>query len=205
MDGLLPGILLVVAAYLIGAIPWGYLVGRLYGGIDLRNVGSGGTGATNALRTMGKGASIVVLVLDFLKGMLPVFAAGWLGFGGSWQAAVAVALVAGHCWSPYIGFKGGKGVATGAGAAIALYPPVALVLPVVAAIIWATRYVSLGSLIGSALASSAFMLLAAAGRVSWSAAVAVVLFSAIIAWQHRGNIARLWAGNERKFGERATT
>jgi acyl phosphate:glycerol-3-phosphate acyltransferase len=203
MSGALTGVLLVAAAYLIGGIPWGYLIGRFYGGIDLRSVGSGGTGATNALRTMGKGASIAVLMLDLLKGMLPVLAAGWLGAGGWWQAAVAVATVAGHCWSPFIGFTGGKGVATGAGAAIAVCPPVALVVPLIAAIVWATRYVSLGSLVGTATATVGTVLLAATGRAGWQVPVAVFLITAIIFWQHRGNIERLRAGTERKFGERA--
>lgn len=202
MTGPIAGMLLVAAAYLIGAIPWGYLVGRFYGGIDLRAVGSGGTGATNALRTMGKGASIAVLVLDFLKGAFVVLAAGWLGFGLWWQAAAGIAAVAGHCWSPYIGFKGGKGVATGAGAAIALCPMVALVLPVLAVVVWATRYVSLGSLVGAGLATIGTVFLAVAGRTPWSTAIAVAMISAIIVWQHRGNISRLMAGTERKFGER---
>jgi glycerol-3-phosphate acyltransferase PlsY len=205
VNGPVAGILLVVAAYLIGAIPWGYLIGRYHGGVDLRKVGSGGTGATNALRTMGKGASIAVLLLDVLKGALVVLAAGWLGFGGWWQAAAAVAAVAGHCWSPFIGFKGGKGVATGAGAAIALCPPVALVLPVLAIVVWATRYVSLGSLVAAGLATLGSVALAATGRLPWPAAIAVTLISAIIAWQHRSNISRLLSGTERKFGERIAT
>src|SRR6476659_9663907 len=106
------GIALVVCSFLLGAIPWGYIAGKVRGGIDLRTVGSGSTGATNVLRTLGARASATVFILDFLKGLVPVLAAKMLGFEPEWQAVAAVATVAGHCWSPFIQFKGGKGVAT---------------------------------------------------------------------------------------------
>lgn len=202
MNGPVAAAVAIVAAYLVGAIPWGYLFGRWFGGVDLRTVGSGGTGATNALRAVGPKVSAGVLVLDLLKGLVPVLLVRWLGAPDWLTAAVAVATVAGHCWSPYIGFAGGKGVATGAGAAIALFPPVILVLPVIAAIVWATRYVSLGSMVGSILATAGTAFAAATGRAPWAYAVAVAAMTAIIVYQHRGNIARLKAGTERRFGER---
>jgi glycerol-3-phosphate acyltransferase PlsY len=197
----LAGIALAAAAYFLGAIPWGYLAGRLARGIDLRTIGSGGTGATNVLRTLGARASAIVLALDFLKGAAPAVAGKTLGVEPVWAAAAAVAAVVGHCWSPFIGFKGGKGVATGAGAAIALYPPVVISLPVMAALIWATRYVSLGSLVGSGLASLLALAAAATGRLDWPAAAAIVIMAAIIVVRHAENIERLRAGTERKIGQ----
>lgn len=196
------GPLLVLVGLLAGSVPFGYVAGRSMQGIDLRNVGSGGTGATNVLRTLGKKASATVLVLDFLKGLLPVLAARWFGVEEWWAAAVAVATVIGHCWSPFIGFKGGKGVATGGGAAIALFPPVLVVVPVILLIIWQTRYVSLGSLIGAGLAVVLAVAAAAAGQLPWAFAVAIAAIAAIIVFRHRENIDRLRSGTERKFGEK---
>ena len=197
------GPLLVLIGLVAGAVPFGYLAGRSLQGIDLRNVGSGGTGATNVLRTLGKKASAAVLVLDFLKGLLPVLAARWLGLDVWWIAAVAVATVVGHCWSPFIGFKGGKGVATGGGASIALFPPVLLVIPVILLIIWQTRYVSLGSLLGAGLAVVLAAAFAAAGQLAWAFVVAIAAIAAIIVFRHRENIERLRAGKERKLGQKA--
>jgi acyl phosphate:glycerol-3-phosphate acyltransferase len=195
------GIALVVLAFLVGAIPWGFLAGKLARGIDLRRVGSGGTGATNVLRTLGARASAIVAILDVLKGLLPVAFARMAGFDPAWTAAAAVAAVAGHCWSPFIGFKGGKGVATGAGAAFGLFPQVLLVLPVMALIVRTTRFVSLGSLVAAWLAVILATAFAAAGQLHWSAALAILVISAIITLRHEGNIRRLLAGTERRFGE----
>lgn len=195
------GLLLVLVGLLAGSIPFGYLAGRSMQGIDLRKVGSGGTGATNVLRTLGKKASVTVLVLDFLKGLLPVLAARWLGVGEWWVAAVAVATVIGHCWSPFIGFKGGKGVATGGGATIALFPPALLVVPIILLIIWRTRYVSLGSLIGAGLAVVLAAGFASTGSLPWAFAAAVAAIAAIITFRHRENIDRLRTGSERKLGQ----
>lgn len=194
-------IVAVALAFLIGAIPWGYLVGRFGGGFDVRQVGSGGTGATNILRTMGKGASALVFVLDFLKGLLPVAAGRWLGLPEWVVALMAVATVAGHCWSPFIGFKGGKGVATGAGAAIALFPFTLVALPVLALIVWKTRFVSLGSLAGTALAGALAIAAALSGHLDWASALAIVAMGAIIFDRHRANIERLRSGTERRIGE----
>lgn len=196
------GPLLVLVGLLAGSIPFGYLAGRSLQGIDLRNVGSGGTGATNVLRTLGKKASATILILDFLKGLLPVLAARWLGVDEWWVAAVAVAAVVGHCWSPFIGFKGGKGVATGGGAAIALFPPILLIIPVILLIIWRSRYVSLGSLVGAALAVALAVASALAGQLSWAYVLGIVAIAAVIVFRHRDNINRLRTGNERKLGQK---
>ena len=202
MPGPLAGIALVIASFLVGAIPWGYVAGKASRGIDLRTVGSGGTGATNVLRTLGPRASALVAVLDILKGVLPVAFARAVGFDGAWVAAAAVAAVAGHCWSPFIGFKGGKGVATGAGAAIALFPQVLLIVPVMALVVWTTKYVSLGSLTAAGLATLLAVAYAAAGILEWVSAVAILCISGIIAIRHEGNIRRLLNGNERRIGQK---
>ena len=205
MPGPLAGVALVTASFLIGAIPWGYVAAKASRGIDLRTVGSGGTGATNVLRTLGRRASAVVALLDILKGLLPVVFARAAGFDASWVGAVAVAAVVGHCWSPFIGFKGGKGVATGAGAAIALFPQLLLIVPVMVIVVWTTKYVSLGSLTAAGLGALLAVLYAAAGRLDWAAAVAILAVAGIIAIRHEGNIRRLLSGDERRIGETIPT
>ena len=205
MPGQLAGVALVIASFLIGAIPWGYVVGKASRGIDVRTVGSGGTGATNVLRTLGARASALVALLDILKGLLPVVFARSAGFGGAWVAMAAVATVAGHCWSPFIGFKGGKGVATGAGAAIALFPQILLIVPVMAVVVWTTKYVSLGSLTAAALGALLAVAYAIAGQLDWTAATAILVISGIITLRHEGNIRRLLNGSERRFGETVST
>jgi glycerol-3-phosphate acyltransferase PlsY len=201
VPGPLAGVALVVASFLIGAVPWGYVAGKTSQGIDLRTVGSGGTGATNVLRTLGPRASAVVALLDILKGVLPVVFARLAGFDSIWMAAAAVATVVGHCWSPFIGFKGGKGVATGAGAAITLFPYLLMIVPVMALVVWTTKYVSLGSLIAAGLAALLAVAYAAAGKLDWAFAIAIVGIGGIIAVRHEGNIRRLLHGSERRFGE----
>jgi glycerol-3-phosphate acyltransferase PlsY len=201
VPGPLAGVALVAASFVIGAIPWGYLAGKASRGIDLRAVGSGGTGATNVLRTLGPRASAVVALLDILKGFLPVVFARSAGFDSAWVAAAAVATVVGHCWSPFIGFKGGKGVATGAGAAIALFPYVLVIVPVMAFVVWTTKYVSLGSLIAAVLGALLAVTFAVAGGFDWAFTIAIVTISGIIAVRHEGNIRRLMQGTERRFGE----
>jgi len=201
----LRGVLLVVVAYAIGAIPWGVVLGRMVGGVDIRRLGSGGTGATNAQRILGWRVGVPVLVLDFLKGFLPILVGERLGIGAWWLALAAVAAVVGHCWSPYIGFTGGKGVATAAGAATALCPQVLAVVPVVAVVVAVTRYVSLGSLTACVLATIGTAWLAASGRVGWSVPAAIAAMSAIVFLRHEGNIRRLASGTERRLGERVKT
>jgi glycerol-3-phosphate acyltransferase PlsY len=201
VPGPLAGVALVAGSFLAGAVPWGFLAGRASRGLDLRTIGSGGTGATNVLRTLGFRASALVFVLDFLKGLVPVLVAMSFGFGSWWVAAAAVATVVGHCWSPFIGFKGGKGVATGAGAAVGLLPQVLIALPVMAAVVWATRYMSLGSLLASGLATILSLAFAATGRLAWPSALAILAMSAIITVRHEGNIRRLRNGTERRIGE----
>jgi acyl phosphate:glycerol-3-phosphate acyltransferase len=201
--GAVGGALLVLAAFMAGSIPWGLVLGRALGGVDIRTVGSRSTGATNALRVLGWRVSLAVFVLDFLKGLVPVVVGRLLGLDPWIVGAAGVAAVVGHCWSPWIGFKGGKGMATGAGAAIGLAPWLLLLLPVTVLIVWLTRYVSLGSLVSALGAVVAVVVAAAYGSLSWAWVVAVTLMVAIIVAKHQSNIQRLLSGTERRFGESA--
>jgi glycerol-3-phosphate acyltransferase PlsY len=200
---LLAVLLVLVAGYLIGAIPFGVLIGRA-AGVDPRRAGSGRTGATNLLRTVGPGGAIAVFVLDLLKGVAAVLLAGWVyrGLGADWVAAACgVGTIIGHIRSVFIGFRGGRGVATAVGGLLALAPLAVVVLaPVVVAVIWRWRYVSLGSITGALLGPVATGALAATGAgtiaaVGYAAAAAILLTVA-----HADNIERLRTGTERRLG-----
>jgi len=195
------GLLLVGVGYASGGVPWGVVLGRLFQGKDLRRHGSGSTGATNALRVLGWQISLAVFALDFAKGFLPVALARLVGVDGWWLTAIGVAAVVGHCWSPVLGFRGGKGMATGAGAAAAMYPWVLLVFPLMVLIVLLTRYVSLASIVGSLAVSAVLVAFGLLGFVTWSVTIAIVAITGIILLQHLGNIRRLLAGTERRFGE----
>jgi glycerol-3-phosphate acyltransferase PlsY len=197
-----PGTILVVVAYLVGAVPWGVVLGRVFAGVDVREYGSKSTGATNALRVLGKKFSIAVLVLDMSKGILPVVIGRALGLPTWAVGLAAVAAVVGHCWSPYIGFTGGKGVATGGGAAISLFPWLLLLLPVVIAIVLVSRYVSLASLVAAVIGIIAAVTAGLTGYLSWWWVAGVVAIAFIIIERHRGNISRLMNHTENKFGGR---
>jgi glycerol-3-phosphate acyltransferase PlsY len=136
--------------------------------------------------------------------LVPVLVGRLLGLNGWWLAVIAVAAVAGHCWSPLIGFHGGKGMATGAGAAAGMWPWVLLVIPLMIVIVVLTRYVSLASIVGSLAVSAVVVVLGLLGYLAWSIAVAIVSITAIIVVQHQSNIRRLLAGTERRFGESAS-
>ena len=200
------GTALIIIGYLAGAIPSGVVLGRLFGrGVDLRGHGSGSIGTTNALRVFGWRISVGVLLMDLAKGALPVLA-GRLFDLPMWALAfAAVAATVGHCWSVFIKGTGGKGVATGGAAIIALTPWALLAIPVMLAIVAATRYVSLASIVLAVLAPPFFLVLALFGQLSWWIVVATSIISAIIIFKHWGNIDRLRSGTERKLGERTTT
>jgi glycerol-3-phosphate acyltransferase PlsY len=199
--------LVVVVAYLLGSIPFGYLVVRASGGGDVRETGSGGTGATNVTRRAGKGAGVLTLALDALKGAAAVvFARVMLTEGAGeawWVAAAAVVAVAGHVFPVWLGFRGGKGVATGLGVFAVLAPlALACALPVFVLVVWATRYVSLGSIVAAALVPLAVWALgarAARAEEVTSVLTASALGGALIIFMHRANIGRLLRGEESRF------
>jgi glycerol-3-phosphate acyltransferase PlsY len=202
---------LTLAAFLIGSIPFGYIIGRVFYGTDIRRQGSGNIGAMNALRTMGKGGAIAVLLLDALKGFIPAFLTlWWFKAGGAGHldidfdpnfppgaeilaALIATAAVLGHCYSPWLRFRGGKGVATFFGALFGLCWPAGIV----AVLGWVagaalTRYSSVGSILGGVLAPIAVF---ACSRSLPETAFALFA-AAIVILKHRDNIARLRAGTE---------
>jgi glycerol-3-phosphate acyltransferase PlsY len=201
--------LAALVGYLLGSIPTGIIIARVYGNVDLTAYGSGRTGATNVLRTLGSGAAAVAFLGDFVKGSLAVLAVQFVIAPGenSWTELIAaIAAVLGHSYSIFIGFKGGRGVVTGFGAT-AVATPLAPILMLIAfgvglLLVAITRYVSLGSVVGSTLAGLLMCWLAYNnGDPVW--AVWGVLISGFIVASHKDNIERLLAGTERKLGERA--
>lgn len=191
---------LALASYLLGAVPFGVLVAKLFDrSVDLRATGSGNIGATNVARTLGKGAGILTLLLDAAKGAAAVLAASALATPGDHllSALAGGSAFLGHLFPVWLGFRGGKGVATALGVVLALLPAAAGVLFILfAAVFAATRYVSLGSLVAAAGLTPAMALLGApAPFVALSAAIGAMVF-----WTHRENIRRLLAGEERRFG-----
>ncbi len=200
---LISSVLLIAAAYLIGSVPWGVLLGRLFRGVDVRSHGSGSTGATNALRVLGWKFSVAVFALDFAKGLMPVIFGRVIGLDVWVVAVVGVAAVVGHCWSPFIGFKGGKGMATSGGAAIGMFPFLLVIIGVMAGIVALTRYVSLASLAAATVGPLLVLTAATYGDVPWPWVLATATMGLLIVGKHRGNIERLLAGTERRFGDRA--
>jgi acyl phosphate:glycerol-3-phosphate acyltransferase len=186
----------LAAAYLLGSIPFSFLVARR-AGVDVRAVGSGNVGATNVLRSAGKSAGILAFVLDFAKGS----AATWLAretIGGFvFPSVAAVVAVIGHMHPVWLRFRGGKGVATGAGAFLPIAPAAtAGALALFAVVAFVTRYVSLGSIVASASLGVLAFALGSPAPVPLAAAVV----AALIAWKHRANIVRLARGTERRMG-----
>ena len=191
-------LLAVALGYVVGSIPFAYLLSRRRG-IDLRTVGSGNVGATNVLRTSGVPSAVVAMVLDALKGTLAVFVAQRLASGPSAPVAAGLASVIGHIYPVWLGFRGGKGVATAAGA-FGVLAPWALAIASAAFIVavWSTRYISVGSLAGAITLAVA----TAAGDAPAIVAVGAVAAALVILHRHRGNLSRLVAGTERRIGQR---
>jgi acyl phosphate:glycerol-3-phosphate acyltransferase len=191
----------VVASYLLGATPTAYLAGRLARGIDLREHGSKNLGATNVYRVLGWPWAIPVALIDIAKGAIPVALFGRWAAGGPWLAVgLGIAAVLGHVFSPYMRFKGGKGVATALGVFLALAPVAVLIaLPVWGGSLWLTGYVSLSSLVAAA-SFPVWVKLTAPDAVS--AFWASVALAVLIVYSHRANVQRLLAGTENRFHTR---
>jgi len=188
--------------YLIGAIPVGVLVARVAGGVDIRRQGSGNIGATNVLRTLGPAAGLLTLIGDVVKGYAAVSLARALDPAPAWAAAGAVIAIVGNCWPVFLRFRGGKGVATGFGAFLALAPlataPAALVWVIVTATF---RYVSLASMLACVGLPIGVALLG----YPWPSVAAAVVAGAIIIARHHANLSRLVNGTEPRLGERAAS
>jgi glycerol-3-phosphate acyltransferase PlsY len=190
--------LAVAVAYLVGSIPFAYLLSRRRG-VDLREVGSGNIGASNVLRTSGVRAAVLAMVLDGVKGALAVLLAQRLAAGQAVPVAAGLASVLGHIYPVWLRFRGGKGVATAAGVFAILTP---LSLGVASGVfliaVWMTRYISVGSLAGAIALATAAAISDVPAVVTGGAAIALL----IILFRHRANVRRLMAGTERRIGQR---
>lgn len=190
----------ILAGYFIGSIPFGYLAGKLRG-IDIREHGSGNIGATNVLRTLGKPIGITVLILDVLKGLAPVLIAKHFSDNSLIHITTAFATIMGHNYTLWLRFKGGKGIATSAGALLSL-----ITIPLgIAAIIWAvlfftTRYVSVASM-GAALTIPIATGILQQLQGNWNTPMFAftLILAALAIWKHRGNIRKLCNGTENRF------
>jgi glycerol-3-phosphate acyltransferase PlsY len=197
------GLAAVVIAYLIGGIPFGLIVVKLMTGGDVRESGSGNIGATNVLRTAGTTAGVLTLLLDAAKAWVAVWLADKLG-GGSvlWMSFAALAVLLGHVFPPWLGFKGGKAVASFVGAFAYLTPlPLIAVLLIFLLVVGTTRYLSLGSVIAAGLFPLACWMVV---HPDWPVLVAALGAAVLIIWRHTGNIERIRAGNERVFRFRSS-
>jgi glycerol-3-phosphate acyltransferase PlsY len=194
---ILSSLLLLAIGYLLGSMPNGYLAGRWLKGIDLRQCGSGSTGATNVLRNVGKAPALVVFLLDVGKGALAVLLAKSFGLNDWVQVLAGLAALAGHIWPVWLGWKGGKAVATGLGMFLGLAWPVGLAcFGLFMAVISISRIVSLSSVV-AAIGLPVLMVLAGANGASISVSVVA---SMMVLWRHRSNIERLMAGTEPRIG-----
>jgi acyl phosphate:glycerol-3-phosphate acyltransferase len=201
-----------VGAYLIGSLPSGFIVGRI-NGVDLRKVGSGNIGATNALRVLGKKWGYLVFAADILKGALSVALADLF----SRQIApdhvtvakilAAIFVVLGHNFPVWLGFKGGKGIATSAGIMVAMFP---IWVFLCALVIWAssfrlTRYVSVASILAAISLPVSTLVLALLGKCEWLLVAVAFAMTTLAVWRHKSNIERLIAGTEKKFEKEASS
>lgn len=191
------GFIAVALGYLAGSVPFAFLVARRRG-VDLRCAGSGNVGASNVLRTSGVPDAVVALCLDAAKGTLAVLVAQRLPGGPLTLVAAGLAAILGHIYPVWLGFRGGKGVATAAGVFVVLAPmAVAIAGMAFALAVWLTRHVSVGS-----MTAAVTLAVAAAATVSPEVAVGAVAAAVIVMYHHRGNLARLFAGTEPRVGER---
>ena len=188
----------MLLGYVLGSVPTGYLVGRALG-VDVRKVGSGNIGTANVLRTAGRGAGVVTLAGDMLKGLVPVVVAR-LSTEDEWlTAAVAFAAVIGHCWPVFLRFKGGKAVATGAGTTIGLAPVGGLgLLAFWWAVVLLSRYTSLGAISVMVVSPVVFWIT----DQPLPYVLYTIVGGALVLWRHRENVSALLKGTERKVGQR---
>ncbi len=202
LDALLPYIVMLPAGYLLGSLPFGLILGKLSKGVDVRDYGSGSTGMTNVMRTAGAPAAALTLILDMCKAVVAVLIARWLFDAPGAEALAALAALAGHNWPVFVGFRGGKGTAAGWGALIILSPISGLVATLVGVpTVALTRYVSLGSILGTLSGVITLIILIALGRAPLEYLSFGVVGACIVVGLHKPNILRLIRGEERKIGK----
>lgn len=197
-------LVIVPLGYLLGSVPYGLIVGKVVKRVDVRDYGSGRTGMTNVMRTVGTKAAILVLLLDMGKAVLAIFLAKILFDSHSAEAAAGLAALVGHNWPVFIGFRGGRGTATGWGGLLILSPLSALVATVIGIpVIARTRYISLASIVSTIGGTTALIVLAVTSHAPtgyiWFAAIG----GALVVMRHKDNIERLLKGEERKLGQPA--
>lgn len=192
------GLLAIVIAYLLGAVPFGYLLVRFSTGKDVRAAGSGNIGATNVLRTTGRALGIATLVLDIAKGVLAVWISAQLtGYADVWMSASALAVMAGHSYPLFLHFKGGKAVATFVGAFVFLTPvPLLATAVVFFAVVAGTGYISAASVVGAAVFPLGVWLIL---HPSPEVLIASAIAGAFIVYRHKENLVRIHAGTESSF------
>ena len=196
-----------IVSFLLGSVPWGLVISKVFYGKDLREEGSGNIGTTNAIRSMGKVGGYAVFVLDFGKGLLSGFIGSWIAQAASFDPAMtgislALAFLGctwGHIFSPWLKFKGGKGIAVAVGCLFVTFGPLGAIIELVifAVLVFSTKYVSVGSM-AAALACPLLALWFFWGN--WPAWALCAITGFTVFWAHRGNLARLRAGEERKLG-----
>ena len=188
--------------YVLGSVPVGLIVGRVAGGIDIRQYGSGKTGVTNVLRTVGARWGVVALIGDLAKGALPVVMALLISDEPYLRMTAGLAAAIGHDWPVFAGFQGGRGVATSFGAALAMSPiPAAALVPVGVGLVAYTRIVSVMSVGMAPVLAIVFVVLAATGFHPWAYAVYAMIAAVMVIVLHRENIERLIAGTEPRLGQ----
>jgi acyl phosphate:glycerol-3-phosphate acyltransferase len=189
----------LVVAYLLGSIPFAWLLVKLAGRGDVRRLGSGNVGATNAMRAAGWKVAVPIAVLDIGKGVAAVLLMRAVTANPAWVAAAGLAAVIGHCFPVWLRFSGGKGVATAAGVFATLaWQPLAVVVVVWGAVLAASRTVSLASIVAAAVFPVAFFFLA---QPQATVELCATLAAAVVIWRHRGNLARLVRGDEPRLGD----
>lgn len=199
MTDALAWVMAIPVAYLIGAIPTGYLFGRIFRRIDIRKYGSGGTGFTNIMRTMGKTAAVIVLAIDIVKGLIVVVITGMVTDVELIRAVAGSVSVIGHMYPVYTKFEGGRGVATAFGALLILAPYAGAAAGIGLLVIAATRYVSAGSLSGTAIAAGTIVVLVITGHHEWGLLIFAASIIILIPIRHIGNIIRLLRGTENQI------
>ncbi|MEK7477351.1 MAG: glycerol-3-phosphate 1-O-acyltransferase PlsY [Candidatus Coatesbacteria bacterium] len=203
MSGVALAVAVVAGSFLAGSIPFGYLVPRFLRGLDIRGHGSRNPGATNVWRVLGPGPGVLVGLLDGAKGWLAVALAIRAGAGAALSVAAALAAVAGHSWTPWLAFRGGKGVITSAGAFLRLaWLPLAGAVVAFGVVFAATRMVSAGSIVAAVLFAVLTVVLPGPWRTP-PVELAAGLIALLIVIRHRANISRILAGTEYRFGRKA--